>query len=95
MSIKLNYKKLYITWNNWNDVPKIYNLIREMRNYNFKWCDASWDSYLNDYENLGISVSHSEKLSTHKLLFDTFHDMDLFILHFILTMECYDNVNLP
>ena len=77
--ITVDYEELVIRWGFWDILPKLDQLIYEMSNNNFEWCNTKWDTYIKKYYNLNISVCHSFGC----IEFENMQDMQLFVLHFM------------
>lgn len=96
MALKIDYDKLVSLFDNWNDVPKIWDLLNEMEKNGFEWWDNNLGEYLRQYYNLNISVIYmhiSTKIQTfissetiyegHGMQFANKEEMSLFVINFM------------
>ena len=86
MPITIDYKKLLIIFDEWDDDPlTLDKLLWEMTDNDFEWDDHNWFEYLQQHYNLNINVTYKCRTNATccELMFDNTIEMDLFILYFM------------
>ena len=81
MSVTVDYNKLFIILDHWDDVPMIFDLTNKMSKNNFAWVRQNWNNYLKEHYSLDISVQY--KGGENILTFEHSHIMKQFISKFI------------
>ena len=58
MSVTIDYDKLYIKWDCWDDVPMIADLFNKMNDESYEWHEykANLKSFLQQHYNLNINI---------------------------------------
>ena len=83
MPITIDYKKLLIIFDEWDDDPlTLDKLLWEMTDNDFEWDDHNWFEYLQQHYNLNINATYA-RFNERYLHFQNQTEMQLFVLHFL------------